>query len=208
MPEGPTVVEISDPVAHAKYIFVLGDSVVHRQQLPINADAQAATVPAESPRQRSVEVALATQPTIGALGLLNTPDNNALKTISSDKKCPVVPAAQQAAEEESLPKTTVDALGTQIIEGIPAEGTRSTTTYPVDSVGNDRPITSSFESWHSLDLNEDILTKSNDPRNGEHTHKLINISRSEPDPSLFEPPPGYTEKSEQGAFTLNWNSPR
>jgi len=95
-------------------------------------------------------------------------------------------------------------LGTQIIEGIPAEGKRHTTTYPVGFMGNDRPITNTSESWTSPDLKEVILSKSNDPRSGEHTHKLVNISRNEPDPSLFEPPPGYTVKNETGEFTINW----
>ena len=202
-PEGPTIVEINDPVAHAKYLFVLGDSVVHHQQLPTDPAAQTAPIQAEGDRQLPAKVEVTSQPAVGAL----EPANNALKTISSDKKCPVIGPEQQAVPDESFPKTTVENLGTQIVEGIPAEGMRNTTTFPVDWMGNDRPITTISETWTSPDIKEIILTQSNDPRSGENTHKLINISRSEPDPGLFEPPPG-TMKNEDGAFTLNWNSPR
>jgi hypothetical protein len=206
MPEGPTIVEINDPVAHVRYVFALGEPVAHRQQLPIDPPAQAQ--PVQAVPAQPVSLATPVQPAIGALGLANSPDNNALKTVPSEKKCPVVPPTQQSAADESLPQTTIENLGTQIIEGIPAEGTRNSTTWPVGSVGNDRPITTSTESWTSPDLKEVILTKLKDPRNGDHIHKLMNISRSEPDPSLFEPPASSTVKSEEGEFTLNWSSTR
>ena len=37
----------------------------------------------------------------------------------------------------------------------------------------------------------DVMTRRSDPRTGEEVTRLINISRAEPDPSLFELPPGY-----------------
>jgi hypothetical protein len=40
------------------------------------------------------------------------------------------------------------------------------------------------------------MTRHSDPRFGETTYKLTNISRLEPDHSLFEPPAGYTMKEE------------
>jgi hypothetical protein len=45
-----------------------------------------------------------------------------------------------------------------------------------------------------------------DPRSGEQTQKLINISRSEPDASLFQPPPDYTIVDEKADFTIQWGS--
>jgi hypothetical protein len=36
-----------------------------------------------------------------------------------------------------------------------------------------------------------VLTTTSDPRRGENTMKFTNISRAEPDPSLFQPPDGY-----------------
>lgn len=57
-------------------------------------------------------------------------------------------------------------------------------------------------------MKEVILSKTDDPQYGEQTEKLINISRSEPDASLFEAPAGYTVKDETGELTLEWNSRR
>jgi hypothetical protein len=48
------------------------------------------------------------------------------------------------------------------------------------------------------------LVTNNDPRSGESTTKLINVNRSEPDPSLFQPPPDYTVIEETGDFTMKW----
>jgi len=60
-------------------------------------------------------------------------------------------------------------LGTQVIEGIAAEGKRHTTIWPVGSMGNDRPISDTSEKWTSLDLKEVILTKEESLRFGERT---------------------------------------
>jgi len=84
-----------------------------------------------------------------------------------------------------------ESLGKQIIEGIEAEGTRTTFTIPVGQIGNDRPIEVVSERWESAELNTVILSKHKDPRLGETTYRLTNINRSEPDKSLFEVPADY-----------------
>jgi len=84
-----------------------------------------------------------------------------------------------------------ESLGSQTIEGVLAEGTRTTIVYPVGSVGNDRPITTVSETWRSPELNVMVLSSNSDPRNGESTTRLTNISRAEPDAALFQVPPDY-----------------
>lgn len=84
-----------------------------------------------------------------------------------------------------------DALGRQTIEGLPADGTRVTVTIPAGQMGNDLPIVVVTERWYSPDLQMNIVTKRNDPRNGETVTKLTNVSRAEPAHSLFEPPADY-----------------
>ena len=64
-------------------------------------------------------------------------------------------------------------------------------------MGNDRPITTVHETWMSPELNMAISTKISDPRSGESTTKLTNISRAEPDPALFQVPAGYSVAEEQ-----------
>jgi hypothetical protein len=108
--------------------------------------------------------------------------------------------------DAARPQTTTEKLSARTIEGVLVEGTRYTTTWPVGAQGNDRPITRTNETWMSPDLKVAILGEMNDPRSGVQTQKLINISRSEPDPSLFQPPPDYTIVEEKADFTITWGS--
>jgi TonB family protein len=85
-----------------------------------------------------------------------------------------------------------ESLGSQMIEGVAAEGTRITHTIPAGSMGNERPIEVTNERWYSKELQLDVLIKSVDPRSGESTHQMTNISLGEPDPALFEIPSDYT----------------
>ena len=85
-------------------------------------------------------------------------------------------------------------LGKQIIEGVEAEGTRTTITIPAGEIGNERPIEIVSERWYSPELQLVVMTRHSDPRNGETTYKLTNINRVEPAKSLFEVPSGYTVK--------------
>jgi hypothetical protein len=85
-----------------------------------------------------------------------------------------------------------ESLGTQTIEGVSAEGTRSTITIPAGEIGNTLPLEIIDETWHSPELQLVVMSKHRDPRSGETTYRLTNLSRSEPDRSLFEVPAGYT----------------
>jgi hypothetical protein len=84
------------------------------------------------------------------------------------------------------PKT--ESLGTQMIEGVSAEGTRTTVTIPAGQIGNERPIEIVSERWYSPELQVVVLSKRNDPMTGDMTYKLTNINRNEPVRSLFEVP--------------------
>ena len=92
-------------------------------------------------------------------------------------------AANQNAKSESL--------GRQTIEGVPADGTRTTVTIPPGQAGNDQPIVTVVESWYSPDLQTTVLSKHSDPRIGETVTRLTNIGRGEPAHTLFEAPADY-----------------
>jgi hypothetical protein len=64
-------------------------------------------------------------------------------------------------------------------------------TYPIGSIGNDMPITTTAETWMSPELKMVVLSKTSDPRAGDSTMRLTNISLAEPDASLFQVPPDY-----------------
>jgi hypothetical protein len=85
--------------------------------------------------------------------------------------------APSTAPNLSAPtKETFENLGTRIIGGVLAEGTRRSS----------GPLI--IETWDSVELKVNLLTKSS---NG-YTSKLVNVRRIDPDPALFWPPGDYT----------------
>ncbi len=89
-------------------------------------------------------------------------------------------------------KKKIEALGKKIIEGVEAEGKRSTRIIPAGEIGNRLPIEIVDENWYAADLQVQVMTKHSDPRAGVTTYRLTNISRSEPARALFELPSDYT----------------
>jgi lipoprotein-anchoring transpeptidase ErfK/SrfK len=85
-------------------------------------------------------------------------------------------------------------LGRQVIEGILAAGTRTTTTIPAGTIGNEQAIQILSEQWFSEDLKVLVQTKHSDPRSGQTIYRLTNIVQTEPARSLFEVPADYTLK--------------
>jgi len=104
------------------------------------------------------------------------------------------------------PRVTVEKLARQTFEGLLVAGERRTTVIPAGFEGNDRPVTVVSENWVSPELRVTVPSADNDPRHGESTRKLINVDRSEPDPSLFLPPADYTAVEEKGDFTIKWGT--
>lgn len=84
-----------------------------------------------------------------------------------------------------------ESLGRQTIEGVNADGSRETNTLAVGAIGNDRPIQTVTERWYSQDLQTTVKEAHSDPRTGQETFTLTNISRTEPPADLFQVPPGY-----------------
>jgi hypothetical protein len=84
-----------------------------------------------------------------------------------------------------------ESLGRQIVEGVQADGTRTTMTIPAGEIGNENPIQVVSESWYSPELQTYVLRKRSDPRSGESSTRYTNISRSEQARILFEPPADF-----------------
>jgi hypothetical protein len=89
-------------------------------------------------------------------------------------------------------KPVVESLGSQFMEGIVVEGTRTTLTIPAGHIGNELPIQIVSERWFSPDLRVLVMSRQSDPRFGETTYRLTNINRAEPPPSLFEIPADFS----------------
>lgn len=120
---------------------------------------------------------------------------------SSTPRIEPAPFDDRAFDEEPLPddpKQTAtantvrtQALETRTIGTLRAEGTRTITTIPANTVGNTRPLIVISEQWFSPDLKVVVLTRRADPRFGETVYRLINIERVEPAADLFAVPSGF-----------------
>jgi hypothetical protein len=100
------------------------------------------------------------------------------------------------------PDSAAEPLGTQFIEGVLVEGTRTTMTIPVSQIGNDRPIEIVSERWFSPDLQVIVMSRQSDPRFGETTYRLTNIMRSDPQSTLFEVPADFEVIDAPGARAI------
>jgi hypothetical protein len=104
--------------------------------------------------------------------------------------------ALREKHEEHNEQVKHEDLGTQTIEGVSAEGKRETVSIPAGQIGNERAIEVISETWYSPELHTMVLRKHSDPRVGETVFRLTDIKRSEPDASLFQPPPGAKTRVE------------
>lgn len=121
-------------------------------------------------------------------------------TAGSGQPPQTISAMKIKADDEQTATTN---LGKQTIEGVVAQGTKITRTIPAGEMGNELPIVITTETWYSPDLKVLVMSKSSDPRMGETTYKLTNLSRTEPDPALFQIPADYSTKDQPtGALFL------
>lgn len=179
--KGPRMVFINDPVAKATYILDL-----NRQT------ADVIQTNGSGPVKQVV--------TKGPIGVGGTRVNVERKVIlrggpeaGADRGGPEAGVEQRVfmiSDEAGQAKT--ESLGTQVIEGVTAEGKRVTRTIPAGQIGNERPIEITSEVWTSPELQMIIMSKRNDPRVGETVYRLTDIKRVEPEHSLFEVPANFS----------------
>ena len=180
-PELPIMIDITDPVAHLHYSFNTQSKTVIRLEM--------------------------NPPTPHGGGMVFNQNGPSIQSTAGTMQgrvgAPIIKSGAQS--DVARPQMTTEKLDPQTIDGIAVEGRRITTTYPAGSVGNDREIVATNEAWTSPELGIVIISKNKDPRNGEHIQKLSNISRDDPDPSLFQPPAGYEvidQKNQPGGWTF------
>lgn len=186
-------IEITDPVAGYRYVVDPYNQVAHQSKLP---------PPPVPPGIRPMPSrGVAPSGAQGAARGGRAPMPQGMPARMPDMGMPASPA------DPSRPVSTSESLGVQTIDGVPVEGRRTTTTYPAGSQGNDRPIVVTSENWYSAELRLTVLLKTVDPRTGENIMRMDNFSRSEPDPGLFQIPPGYRIVEESGPFTIEIKRP-
>jgi hypothetical protein len=170
--EPPTMITIHDPVAKTHYMLNSRDKTAHKMNLPAVPPGRAA---------------------------LATPGVRVMRhEISAVAGAAPAPFPPQDLFEIKIReplgegrKPEQQSLGTQVIEGVKAEGARTVMRIGAGEIGNERPIEVISERWYSPELQTVVMSKHSDPRFGETTYKLTRIDRREPPPSLFQVPPDY-----------------
>lgn len=99
---------------------------------------------------------------------------------------PAVLAGANAKGSGNLSQTN---LGTKIIEGLDAVGTRETITIQPGVIGNSASVENTKEFWYSAQLGLNLRVLRLDPLHGDQSLAVTNIKLSEPDPQLFVLPP-------------------
>jgi hypothetical protein len=153
------------------------------------------------------KLVIITDPVAKAKYVLNVPDQTA--QIFKDENAEVITVEQKQAfakkhlmESKSLSSQVMlqpkefgeikrESLGTEMIEGLSCDHLLTTQTIPAGAIGNERPIVVTSESWAAPDMHLVVMIKRADPRFGESVYKLTNITRSDPDPSLFQVPGNF-----------------
>jgi hypothetical protein len=125
------------------------------------------------------------------------PQRRAYSTGTVDRPPATAPPAllQASIAGYSLPRnefTKEEDLGVQEMEGVPVHGVREIQTITAENSGTGKEIAIADEYWYSDDLRINLEIKHSDPRTGAVTMTVIQVTRTEPDPALFQIPDGYT----------------
>jgi hypothetical protein len=101
----------------------------------------------------------------------------------------IVDSVIQDVDKRNSPGgTTTEDLGRKTVAGVVTVGTRTTDVRSIGKLVR--------EVWFSDDLKIAVTDTFTKPRGQQNTIEIRDITLAEPDPSLFEPPQGYTVKDE------------
>ena len=150
-----------------------------------------------SPEALKLSIVRITDPVLGIGYMYNLYDKVAVRAICSKEVVNTGPSPS-APSDGSQPKR--ESLGIQYIEGIRVEGRRLT--FPPQAGALPGTFYSVSEQWISPELRLVVLSKRIDEKKGDVvTMRITEIDRSEPDPTLFQPPPDYAIAEQPQAAT-------
>jgi hypothetical protein len=176
----PHLVFIMDPVAQVSYTLNLTDKTAQKIPMPPSgAGVSASAGPAG--------------PATSKMLFVQSGSAVASSDLPAGDLPPLQPGIvmQRAVAVDDQAQASPEDLGTQTMDGVVVTGVRITRTIPEGQIGNDKPISIVTEVWTSPDLKTVVSSMRSDPRMGQHTFKLTNIVRAEPDPSLFTVPADF-----------------
>ena len=190
---------INDPVAGVSYALDTRNRVAHKNA-PFKLERRAITVgelpsgaPGAAPKtdQHRFEYKIETKRTPSTGGAVVVPEGQppGQQFVLRAEQGAVSYVFKTGEDDKNVVK---ESLGRQMVEGVEAEGTRSTLTIPAGEIGNEREIQVISERWFSPELQMVVMSKHSDPRSGETIYRLTNIIRADPAKTLFELPAGFT----------------
>jgi hypothetical protein len=103
------------------------------------------------------------------------------------------------------PQVRTEPMGTKLVAGLMAEGTRTTMTIPAGALGNVNAIEVVTVRWFSPDLRIVLSSHRTDPLSGDVVFTVVNLVRGEPPADLFEVPADFTMTQEGPG---RWPAPR
>jgi hypothetical protein len=202
----PHLIFIQDPVAQTAYTLNLNDKTAHKMTMApghmggvpgpgmgpdaffVQVEDGPAPLPPPLPPPAAVSVQKGEVSAAGEQGEVTIAGGQV--NVAGEHGQVVVANGQVSVTRDQAEVTTED-LGSQTMEGVYVTGVRTTRTIPAGQIGNEKPISIVTEVWTSPDLKTIVYSKRSDPRMGAQTFQLTNISRSEPDPSLFTVPADF-----------------
>jgi hypothetical protein len=193
------ITESTHTLADGNHIRQTVNSKVYRDSEGRTRREQAINLNGLAPDGNMQQMVFINDPVAGVGYSLNAQEHTGVKSVrSGDGRGPGPrPRTTSAGGSDARParmggmEAKTESLGRQTIEGVQADGRRTTITIPAGQAGNELPIHIVNESWYSTDLQTTVLSKHSDPRNGDTVTRLINISRNEPAHALFEAPADY-----------------
>ena len=182
----PRLVTILDPVAGHSYTLDERQRIAYRNPIALTKLAEAHAYAYES-GQRGTRV------------WVREADGHSTWTAQDKAKVAItgVPGQKLFVGDSAASKFTTETLGTRSIEGVMAEGTRTTSTIAAGVIGNALPIDVVTERWYSRELQMAVLITRRDPRSGDSVYRLRNIVKTEPPPDLFTVPSDYQVRGGQ-----------
>jgi hypothetical protein len=103
----------------------------------------------------------------------------------------IQPLTPEGLQPDGTTYLTRENLGVDTFEGLDVQHSRETFTYYRQTIGNTKTILRTVEYWYSPALGINVQVKRHDPRDGDHTLWLTNISLTAADPETFKAPADY-----------------
>jgi hypothetical protein len=162
-----------------------GHGRIFNERRPLIPESDTATPPIVSIHvydpQTRMNTVIDPQQRVAWQSTLNRPPSAVPPEVGSIPLAGSTPASPYIKEED---------LGTRRMEGVDVHGIRDTQTIPAEANGG-KEITVVDEYWYTEDLRLNMLAIHKDPRTGEQTTTVTQLSRGEPDAAIFEIPSGY-----------------